>query len=52
VTVETLPAEAHGQSLLPYVLQADEGTPIRQTAVFGRYGEAMNVTDGEWTLYL
>ena len=21
-------------------------------AVYGRYGEAMNITDGEWTLYL
>jgi arylsulfatase A-like enzyme len=47
-----LPAETHGQSLLPYILHTDEGAPIRETAVFGRYGEAMNITDGEWTLYL
>jgi arylsulfatase A-like enzyme len=47
-----LPAGMHGQSLLPYVLHAGEGAPIHETAVYGRYGEAMNITDGEWTLYL
>ncbi len=46
------PPETHGQSLLPYILNADVDTPIRETAVYGRYGEAMNITDGEWTLYL
>lgn len=47
-----IPKGTHGMSLMPYVLQPDPGTPLRTTAVFGRYGEAMNITDGEWTLYL
>jgi len=46
-----VPEGTHGQSLLPFVLGAD-APPIRETAVFGRYGEALNITDGEWTLYL
>ena len=46
------PSGTHGQSLLPFILNADNGSPIRETAVYGRYGEAMNITDGEWTLYL
>jgi hypothetical protein len=47
-----IPEGTHGMSLLPYILQPDIGTPLRTTAIFGRYGEAMNITDGEWTLYL
>jgi arylsulfatase A-like enzyme len=47
-----IPEGTHGMSLLPYVLQSDMETPLRTTAVFGRYGEAMNITDGEWTLHL
>lgn len=47
-----IPEGTHGMSLLPYVFQPDVGTPLRTVAVFGRYGEAMNITDGEWTLYL
>lgn len=47
-----LPAGTHGRSLLPYILQPDEGQPIREVACYGRYGEAINITDGEWTLYL
>jgi arylsulfatase A-like enzyme len=47
-----LPEQVHGRSLLPFILQPETGTPVRETAVFGRYGEAMNITDGEWTLYL
>lgn len=46
------PQGTHGVSLLPYVLNAENGKPIRRTAVYGRYGEAMNITDGEWTLFL
>ncbi len=46
------PQGTHGVSLLPYVLNAENGKPIRKTAVYGRYGEAMNITDGEWTLFL
>ena len=47
-----LPVGTHGRSLLPYILHAESDSPIRETAVYGRYGEAMNITDGEWTLYL
>lgn len=47
-----LPAGTHGRSLLPSLLDKDMGKPLRETAAFGRYGEAMNITDGEWTLYL
>lgn len=47
-----LPSETHGRSLLTGLLAPDMSVPIRQTAVFGRFGEAMNITDGEWTLYL
>jgi hypothetical protein len=46
-----LPAGTHGLSLLPYISYADEGALIRRTSVFGRYGETMNITAGEWTLY-
>jgi arylsulfatase A-like enzyme len=48
----SVPQSTHGVSLLPYVLNAENGEPIRKTAVYGRYGEAMNITDGEWTLFL
>jgi arylsulfatase A-like enzyme len=47
-----VPEGTHGRSLMPYVLQPDTGGPLRTTAAFGRYGEAMNITDGEWTLFL
>ena len=48
--IET-PAGTHGHSLLPYVLEPGKGAPVREIACFGRYGEAINVTDGEWTLF-
>lgn len=48
----SLPPGTHGRSLLPYILQPDEREPIRRTAAFGRFGEAINITDGEWTLFL
>ena len=47
-----IPPGVQGKSLLPGILNPDMGKPIRETAVFGRYGEAMNITDGEWTLVL
>ena len=47
-----LPQATHGRSLLPFILDAEDGKPIRETAVYGRYGESMNITDGEWTLYV
>ena len=45
------PDGTHGRSLLPYILNPHENQPIRDVAVFGRYGEAINITDGEWTLF-
>lgn len=47
-----IPSGTHGQSLLPYVLEPGQGQPIRETACYGRFGEAINITDGEWTLFL
>jgi arylsulfatase A-like enzyme len=46
------PAEIHGRSLLPYVLGDDADHPPRDVACYGRFGEALNVTDGEWTLFI
>ena len=46
------PEETQGKSLLPYVLVPGKGTPIRDVACYGRFGEAINITDGKWTLYL
>ncbi len=47
-----VPAGTHGRSLLPLV----EGRPgagdgWRGHACYGRFGEAVNITDGEWTLF-
>ncbi|NPV54248.1 MAG: sulfatase-like hydrolase/transferase [Firmicutes bacterium] len=47
-----IPDNIHGKSLLPYVLNSGESTTIREYACYGRYGEAINITDGEWTLFL
>jgi arylsulfatase A-like enzyme len=44
------PADGHGQSLMPAILEGRK--PERPVAIYGRYGEALNVTDGEWTLFL
>jgi arylsulfatase A-like enzyme len=46
------PPGTHGRSLLPCLRDGEGGAPLRETAAFGRYGESMNITDGEWTLYL
>lgn len=42
------PEALHGVSLLSQM----EGAPARETAAFAKFGEALNVTDGEWTLHL
>ncbi|MCL4426249.1 MAG: sulfatase [Firmicutes bacterium] len=46
----SVPGNIHGQSLLPAIQQGV--VPDRSVALFGRYGEALNVTDGEWSLFL
>ena len=45
------PPGIHGRSLLPRVTVGAAG-PCRELACYGRFGEAINVTDGEWTLFL
>lgn len=40
----------HGRSLLPQIQSNIEPPDWRSVALFGRFGEALNVTDGEWTL--
>lgn len=45
-----VPPGIHGQSLVPVLLEGEE--PGRSVALYGRFGEAINVTDGEWTLFL
>ncbi len=40
-----------GFSLMPLVRQTNPASP-RHSAIFGRYGEALNITDGHWTLHL
>lgn len=46
------PANLHGSSLLPIVLDQNPPEQIRRSACFGRFGESLNVTDGEWTLFI
>jgi arylsulfatase A-like enzyme len=43
-----LPAEVQGRSLLP-VLAKDQ--PLREAALFGYFGGAVNVTDGRYTYF-
>jgi len=45
------PAGIHGHSLLAHVTGEGAG-PARDVACYGRFGEAINVTDGEWTMFL
>jgi arylsulfatase A-like enzyme len=44
----------HGKSLMPFVLgdNNDRDYHVRDVASYGRFGEAVNVTDGEWTLFM
>lgn len=46
------PENVHGRSLLPIVLDQDPPAQLRPGACFGRFGESLNVTDGEWTLFI
>ncbi|MCL4426251.1 MAG: sulfatase [Firmicutes bacterium] len=44
-----IPEDGQGRSLLPMTRGDDR--PIRSYACYGRFGESINVTDGEWTLF-
>jgi arylsulfatase A-like enzyme len=47
-----VPDGTHGHSLLPLVEgRHGAGEGWRQHACYARFGEAVNVTDGEWTLF-
>ena len=46
------PTGIHGHSLLPYVLDAAVSDHPRTVACYGRFGEALSITDGEWTLFV
>lgn len=46
------PLDIHGKSLMPYVIEEEEQPPVREYAFYGRFGEAFNVTDGAWTLFI
>lgn len=46
------PAGRHGRSLLPSALGKNPPSDGREVACYGRFGESLNVTDGEWTLFL
>ncbi|MDB5947515.1 MAG: sulfatase, partial [Ramlibacter sp.] len=45
----TLPAEVTGVSLMP-LLEGE--TTVREAAIYGVFGSAVNVTDGRYTLFL
>lgn len=47
-----LPADIHGDSLMPFVHGEDGIRSSREVACYGRFGEAINITDGEWTLFI
>lgn len=42
----------HGKSLMPCILGNDHEHALREIACYGRFGEALNITDGEWTLFI
>lgn len=44
-----IPRDVRGRSLMP-VLESD--APVRETAVYGMFGGAANVTDGRYTYFL
>ncbi len=46
------PAGTHGKSMLPLILDEDVERAGREVACYGRFGEAFNITDGEWTLFI
>ncbi|MFZ5825717.1 MAG: sulfatase [Bacillota bacterium] len=45
-----VPDGIQGRSLMPVLTEGR--VPDREIAMYGRFGEAINVTDGEWTLFL
>ena len=45
----SIPDGLHGGSLFPLV--RDEKPPIREYACYNKFGEAINITDGRWTLF-
>jgi arylsulfatase A-like enzyme len=47
-----VPEGTHGQSLLPMIRASDNHQPLRESAPYARFGEATNITDGDWTLFL
>lgn len=51
-TGRPVPAGAHGRSLLP-ILRGGEARvdAVRDVSLFARWGESINITDGEWTLF-
>lgn len=46
------PYGIHGKTLTPYVLGNEHEYAVREVACYGRFGEAFNITDGEWTLFI
>lgn len=46
------PPDVHGHSLMPLLSDGDGRYKGRDVACYGRFGEALNITDGEWTLYI
>jgi arylsulfatase A-like enzyme len=48
----TPPSGIHGQNLLPLILGEESSYRPRDIACYGRFGEAVNITDGEWTLFI
>ncbi len=48
----TPPEGIHGRSLLPYIDNEGQAHEGRKIACYGRFGECLNITDGEWTLFI
>jgi hypothetical protein len=46
------PPGTYGKSLMPLVLGGDRERVGRDVACYGRFGESLNVTNGEWTLFI
>lgn len=46
------PKGIHGSSLLPYAREEGQEHEGRKIACYGRFGECLNITDGEWTLFI
>lgn len=45
-----VPEASQGRSLLPQLLERP-GAPLRPFACYGKFGEAVQITDGEWVLH-